>query len=212
MSTYDLEEQEQLEALKAWWKDKGGLILVALTLVLLVVAAWNGWNWYQRSQAASAGVLYEQLQRAARTGDVKAVRDAAGALLEQYPRTAYAGLAALISAKVHFQTGDAKTAKAQFQWAVDNGRSEEVKIIARLRLASVLLDDNALDDATRVVGGKVPDGFEALYHSMRGDILVAQKKTADARSAYKAALDQGAKLDPSVREIVRLKLDALGEP
>ena len=211
MSTYDLEEQEQMEALKAWWKDKGGLILTALSIVLLVVAGWNGWNWYQRSQAASAGVLYEQLQRAARTSDVKAVRDAAGALLEQYPRTAYAGLAALISAKLHFQTGDAKTARAQLQWAMDNSRSEEVRTIARLRLASVMLDENALDDAARIVGGKAPAGFEALYFSMRGDILVAQKKTADARAAYKSALDQGSKLDPSVREIVRLKLDALGE-
>lgn len=211
MSTYDLEEQEQLASLKAWWKDNGGLITVILAVVLVAISAWNGWNWYQRSQSASAGAMYEQLQRAARTNDVKSVRDTAGAILEQYPRTAYAPLAALISAKVHFQSGDAKTARAQLEWAVARARSEDIKALASLRLAAVLLDDNALDEASRAVGGKAPTGFEALYYSMRGDILVAQKKIPDARSAYKAALDQGEKLDPSVREVVRLKLDALGD-
>ena len=211
MSTYDLEEQEQLATLKAWWKDNGGLVVTGLAIILVLISAWNGWNWYQRSQSASAATMYEQLQHAARTNDVKAVRDTAGAILEQYPRTAYAPLAALISAKVHFQSGDSKTARAQLEWAIDKARSDEIKALASLRLASVLLDENALDDASKAVAGKAPAGFEALYYSMRGDILVAQKKVPDARAAYKAALDQGDKLDPSLREVVRLKLDALGE-
>jgi len=211
MSAYDLEEQEQLASLKAWWKDNGGLIVAILMAVLVAISAWNGWNWYQRSQAASAAAMYEQLQRAARTNDVKSIRDTAGVILEQYPRTAYAPLAALISAKVHFQTGDSKTARAQLEWAVDKARNEDIKAVASLRLAAVMLDDNALDDASRVMGGKVPGGFEALYYSMRGDILVAQKRIPDARLAYKSALDLNEKIDPSVREIVRLKLDALGD-
>ena len=95
MSTYDLEEQEQLATLKAWWKDNGGLVVTGLAIILVLISAWNGWNWYQRSQSASAATMYEQLQHAARTNDVKAVRDTAGAILEQYPRTAYAPLAAL---------------------------------------------------------------------------------------------------------------------
>lgn len=211
MSTYDLEEQEQLAALKAWWKDNGGLITVILAVILVVISAWNGWSWYQRSQSAAAGAMYEQLQRAARTNDVKSVRDTAGAILEQYSHTEYAPLAALISAKMHFQSGDSKTARAQLEWAAAKARSEDIKALASLRLAAVLLDENALDEASRAVGGKAPTGFEALYQSMRGDILVAQKKIPEARSAYKAVLDQNEKLDPSVREVVRLKLDALGE-
>src|ERR1700675_3139342 len=99
MSTYDLEEQEQLAALKAWWKENGGKVAGAATLVLAAIAAWNAWTWYQRTQSAQAAVLYDTLQKAARGNDVKAARDAAGAILENFPRTAYAPLAALVSAK-----------------------------------------------------------------------------------------------------------------
>src|SRR5581483_2793085 len=105
MSAYDLEEQEQLAELKAWWKTHGNTVLSAAIAALLAVAAWNGWTWYQRTQAAQAGALYDTLQKAARANDVKATRDAAGAILENHPRTTYALLAALTSAKVHFQAG-----------------------------------------------------------------------------------------------------------
>src|SRR5258706_3132282 len=135
MSTYDLEEQEQLATLKAWWKEKGDRIVWAATLVLAVIAAWNAWTWYERSQATQAAVLYDTLQKAARANDAKAARDAAGAILENYPRTAYAPLAGLVSAKVLFQAGDRKTARAQLEWVVDHAGSEEVQAIARLALS-----------------------------------------------------------------------------
>ena len=134
MAAYDLEEQEQLAELKAWWKQHGNLVLGAVAAVLLLFAAWNGWRWYQRSQALEAAALYENLQQAARMSDGKAVREAAGGILEKYAGTAYAPLAALVSAKVNYQGRDLKTARAQLQWAVDNARQEEVHSIARLRL------------------------------------------------------------------------------
>ena len=209
MAAYDLEEQEQLATLKAWWKQNGNLVLSTITAVLLVFAAWNGWRWYQRSQALEAAALYENLQQAARMSDGKAARDAAGGILEKYAGTAYAPLAALVSAKVNYQAGDLKTARAQLQWAVDNARQEEVRAIARLRLATVLMDDNAYDEAMKIVAAKPPEGFDALFSSMRGDILSAQNKRAEARTAYKAAADKAT--DAAFRETLRLKLDALGE-
>ena len=209
MAAYDLEEQEQLATLKAWWKQNGNLVLGTITAVLVVFAAWNGWRWYQRSQALEAAALYENLQTAARMSDGKAVRDAAGSILEKYAGTAYAPLAALVSAKVNYQAGDLKTARAQLQWAVDNARQEEVRAIARLRLATVLMDDNAYDEAMKIVAAKPPEGFDALFSSMRGDILSAQKKRAEARTAYRAAADRAT--DAAFRETLRLKLDALGE-
>ena len=211
MSTYDLEEQEQLDSLKAWWKDNGNTILTGAIAVLLAIAAWNGWVWYQRAQSAQAGALYETLQKAARANDVKATRDAAGAILENYPRTAYAPLAALTSAKVHFQAGDLKTARAQLAWAVDHARNAQVREIARLRLANVLLDDGAPGEALKVLEAKPEPAFAALFAAQRGDILVTQKKFADARAAYKAALDGADEKDAALRESLRLKLDALGE-
>ncbi len=209
MAAYDLEEQEQLAELKAWWKEHGNLVLGTIAAALLLFAAWNGWRWYQRSQALEAAALYENLQQAARMSDGKAVRDAAGGILEKYAGTAYAPLAALVSAKVNYQAGDLKTARAQLQWAVDNARQEEVRAIARLRLATVLMDDNAYDDAMKMVEAKPAEGFDALFASMRGDILSAQKKRAEARTAYKAAVEKAT--DAAFRETLRLKLDALGE-
>jgi len=211
MSSYDLEEQEQLAELKAWWKTHGNTVLTGAIVVLLAVAAWNGWTWYQRTQAAQAGVLYDTLQKAARANDVKATRDAAGAILESYPRTTYAPLAALTSAKVHFQAGDLKTARAQLTWVVEHARNAQVRDIARLRLANVLLDDGAPDEALKALDAKPDPAFEALFAAQRGDILVVQKKPAEARAAYRAALDKASDKDGALRESLRLKLDALGE-
>jgi len=209
MAAYDLEEQEQLAELKAWWKQNGTLVLGTVAAVLVLIAAWNGWRWYQRSQALEAVALYENLQTAARMSDGKAVRDAAGGILEKYAGTAYAPLAALVSAKVNYQAGDVKTARAQLQWAVDNARQEDVRAVARLRLATVLMDDNAYDEAMKIVEAKPAEVFEALFASMRGDILSAQKKRAEARTAYKEAAEKAT--DAAFRETLRLKLDALGE-
>ncbi|HTF15792.1 MAG TPA: tetratricopeptide repeat protein [Burkholderiales bacterium] len=209
MSAYDLEEQEQLAALKAWWKEHGGAIVLGATLVLAAIGAWNGWTWYQRSQAAQAAVLYDTLQKAARANDLKTIRETAGAILENFPRSAYAPLAALVSAKAQFQAGDLKTARAQLQWAIEHARSDEIRSIATLRLASVLLDDNEADAALKILEAKPHPGFEVLYASQRGDIFAAQKKRSEARAAYKAALEK-AEAGP-LRDALRLKLEALGE-
>ena len=210
MSAYDLEEQEQLAELKAWWKENGNKLISLAALVLFVIAAWNGWNWYQRSQAAQAAALYDTLQKAARANDLKTVRDTAGSILEKYARTAYAPLAALISAKSHFQAADAKTARAQLEWAVEHTRSDELRATAALRLAEVLLDDGALDAALKALDTKPPVSFDALFAAMRGDIFVAQKKTAEAREAYKLALEKAGVTGSALRDSVRIKLDALG--
>ena len=209
MSAYDLEEQEQLAELKAWWKEHGGTVILGATLALAAFGAWNGWTWYQRSQAAQAAVLYDALQKAARANDLKAIRDTAGAILENFPRTAYAPLAALVSAKVQFQAGDPKTARAQLEWVVEHANNDQIRSIATLRLASVLLDDKDPDAALRVLEASPHPGFEALYAMQRGDILATQKRRAEARAAYQAALE---KAQPgAVRETLRLKLDALGD-
>ena len=209
MAAYDLEEQEQLAELKAWWKEHGGTVILGATLALAAFGAWNGWGWYQRSQSAQAAALYDTLQKAARANDLKAARDTAGAILENFPRTAYAPLAALVSARVQFQAGDLKTARAQLEWVVEHAKNDPIRSIATLRLASVLLDDKDPDAALKVLEAKPHPGFEALYAMQRGDILATQKKRTEARAAYQAALE---KAQPgAMRETLRLKLDALGD-
>jgi predicted negative regulator of RcsB-dependent stress response len=210
MSTYDLEEQEKIAELKGWWKDHGNLILTTLTVVLAVFAAWNAWNWYRDRQSAEAASLYEVLEKAARVNDAKATREAAGTLLEKYPGTAYGPLAALVAAKVHYQAGDLKTAKAQLQWALEHARSDEIKALARMRLAHVLIDEGSLDEALKAVSEPPPKGFEALFDSLRGDIYLVQKKSVEARAAYKAGLEKADKADTAMRQQLQVKIDALG--
>ncbi|HSD42171.1 MAG TPA: tetratricopeptide repeat protein [Burkholderiales bacterium] len=210
MATYDLEEQEQIAQLKGFWTQYGNLIVIAISVALLVVAAWRFWGWYQVSQSAQAAAIYSELQKAAGANDAKKVRELGGALLESHGGTLYASLGALISAKVHFAAGDLKTARVQLQWVVDKARDPEIRAVARLRLASVLLDEKAYDDALKVLAEKPPGSFEALFEDARGDVLLAQGKAAEARAAYQAALAKLGAGDDAARELVQLKLDGAG--
>jgi len=138
------------------------------------------------------------------------VRESAGAVLEQFPRTTYAAMAALVSAKAHFQGGDLKTAHAQLAWVAENAKDEALQDIARLRLASVMLDEKAHDDALKLLDAKHGAAFDAQYLATRGDILVAQGKKEEAGNAYKAALEKADAKDAGQRAYIQLRLDALG--
>lgn len=210
MATYNLEEQEQLAALKAWWQENGTAIIVGVCAVLIGLAGWRGWNYYQRNQAVQASGLYAVVQKAAAAGDLSRVREAAGAVIEHYPRTTYAAMAALVSAKANFEGGDLKTAHAQLAWVAENAKDTNLRDIARLRLVSVMLDQKAYGDALKVLDAKHGAAFDALFLAARGDVLVAQGKKDEARSAYKAALDKAAPDDAGLRGSIRLRLDALG--
>ena len=210
MAAYDLEEQEQLATLKAWWAENGNLVMTTVSLVLLVLAAWQGWNYYQRNQAAQASAAYDSVQKAARSGDLKQVRESAGAILEHYPRTTYAAMAALVSAKAHFQSGDLKTAHAQLAWVAENAKDEGFQDLARLRLASVMLDEKAYDDALKTLDTKHGPAFDTLFLATRGDVLVAQGKIDEAGAAYRGALEKADPREAGLRASIQLRLDALG--
>ena len=208
----DLEEQEQLAELKAWWRQHGNLIVLTLTAALLVIAGWQGWRWYEREQAGQAAMHYEALAKAAQGGDAKAVRDSAGALIEGHPRTLYAAMGALGAARFLYDHNDVKNAKAQLAWAVDHARSEELRDLARLRLATILLDEKAYDEGLKLVEAKHAPAFDAQYAALRGDLLVGKNQPNDARAAYRAALDKSDKDqgNAAFRDSVRMRLEALG--
>ena len=222
MATYDLEEQEQLAEIKVWWKQYGNLLINVLTAAALIVIAWQGWNWYQRNQTAQASVVYNVLQRAVVDKDAQRIKAASGELVEKFSGSSYASLGALTTAKALIDAGDAKTAKLQLQWVVEHGQ-DELRDLARLRLAAVLLDEKSYDEALKQLDGKVGAGFEARFADNRGDVLVAQGKNADAQAAYQVAL---AKLDEAnsknaaqgwqgqssavYRELLQQKFDAVG--
>jgi predicted negative regulator of RcsB-dependent stress response len=208
----DLEEQEQLAEFKAWWGQNGKLLVAVLVGALIALGGWQGWRWYQGREAQAASVLFDALTRGAQAGDAKAVRDATGALLENYPRSLYAAMGALGSARFHFDRGDLKTAKAQLSWAAENARNDDFRDLARLRLAGVLLDEKAHDEALKVLDAPHGEALDAQYVALRGDILVAKGQPAAARTAYRAALDKAEKNrdNAAFRETLRMRLEALG--
>jgi len=206
----DLEEQEQVAELRAWWRQHGNLIVSAVLAAALAFAGWQGWRWYGANQAAHAAAVFDTLAKAAQAGDAKALRDSAGTLIESYPRTLYASMGALVAARFHFDRNDFKSAKAQLEWVVERAPLEDFRDIARLRLAAVLLDEKAYDEALKVLDAGHSAAYDSQYAALRGDVLVAKNQPADARAAYKLALDKAGREQNAFRESVRMRLEALG--
>lgn len=206
---YDLEEQEQIEGLKAFWRQYGNFIVTAITVALLAVAGVRAWHWYQERQATEAAAVFDQVRAAAAKPDLAAMGQASGTLFQQYGRTVYAPLAALLVSKAHLDAGDAKSAKPPLQWVIDHASDDSFVHIARVRLAGILIDEKAYDDAAKVLAVDAPPRFAGMYADRKGDLLMAQDKPAEARDAWKQALDR---LEPNapLRRLVQLKLDGVG--
>ena len=207
---YDLEEQEQIAQLKGWWKDNGGTVVAVIAAAALAAAGWQGWRSWQAGQAQQAAAHYDSLVRAVQGGDAKAMRDAGGTLIETYPRTLYASMGALVAARFHFERNDLKSAKAQLQWALEHGRTDDIRDLARLRLAGVALDEKAYDEALRLLDEKHGAAYDAQYAAARGDVLIAKDQAAEAKVAYRLALDKAGSANSAFRESVRMRLEALG--
>lgn len=211
MATHlDLEEQEQLDRLKAFWAQYGNLITTLLIVVFGSIAAWNGWQWYQREQAAKAGALYDELDRAAQAVDAEKAARVFADLKERYPRTAFAQQAGLLAAQVQADKGDKAGARASLEWVAGNAVEEEYRVIARLRMAGLLADEKQYDAALKSLEGlDTHKAFEGLVADRRGDILMAQGKRDEAKAAYRKAWD-AMKPEVEYRRLVEAKLTALG--
>jgi predicted negative regulator of RcsB-dependent stress response len=209
MAVYDLEEQDKLEDLKAWWKQWGNTVAGAVIAVCVGVVGVQGWRWWSQQQAERASVLYSAVSAAARTNDVAKAKDAMTQLAANYGGTGYAPRAALIVAALLFESGDKAGAKAQLAAVIDQDSEDELKQIARLRLAAILFDDKQYDDALRTLDAKHDEAFAGIYADLRGDILAAAARKGEARTAYQTALTRLDAKSP-YRNFVQVKLDALG--
>ena len=205
----DLQEQEQLDALKAFWKRWGNAVTWLLVLALGAYAAWNGWNYWQREQGVKAGAMFDELDRAVQAGDADKAGRVFNDMKERFPATAYAQQGGLAVAKVQFDKGQADAAKASLAWVADKGIEDEIRTVARLRLAGLQSEAKQFDEALKTLDAAKAAGFEALVADRRGDVLAAQGKKDDARKAYQmawAAMDQ--KVD--YRRLIEAKLTTLG--
>jgi predicted negative regulator of RcsB-dependent stress response len=205
----DLQEQEQLDALKAFWTKYGNLVTWTLILVLGAFAAWNGWQYWQRDQAFKAGAMFDELERAVQAGDADKAGRVFADLKERFPATAYAQQGGLLAAKVQFDKGQADKAQGSLSWVADKASDDEMRSAARLRLAALQSDAKKYDEALKTLDAATAPGFEALVADRRGDVLMAQGKPAEARAAYQSAYKaMGEKLD--YRRLIEAKLTALG--
>jgi predicted negative regulator of RcsB-dependent stress response len=161
-------------------------------------------------QPGGPGALYDTLAKAVGAGDAKALRDAGGALTEGYPRTLYASMGALAAARFHFDRNELKSAKAQLQWVLERSPSEEYREVARLRLAHVLLDEKAHDEALKLLEAKPLEAYAPQVAALRGDVLAAMDRRDEAKAAYRLALDKAGSQGGAFRDSVQLRLDALG--
>lgn len=209
MAVLDLQEQEQLEGLKAWWKDHGNKVLAATLLLVLVVGGWRAWTYYQNKQATEAATLFEQFAQQLPSNDPKRINDAAQAVMDKYAGTIYAARAALTAAQVNEQSKAMPQAKTQLQWVLDHASEAAMKDVAHLRLAAILLDEKSYDDALKQLNAAHPEAFEGLYADLKGDVLSAQGKDAEARAAYQIAFDK-TDAKSTYRQLIQMKLDDLG--
>lgn len=209
MAVYDLEEQENIEALKAWWKQYGRLVIAVVVAFVLGVSGIQGWRYYKEQRAQKAAVVFAELEDAVRANDVAKARDLAKKLAAEFASTGYGSRGGILAARASFEAGDLKSAEEQLRAAAEAARDEPVRAIANLRLSAVLLELKKYDDAIKVVSGPAPESFVPLFADARGDVLVAQGKIADARGAYQIALDKLPK-SSAWRNVVEVKRDALG--
>ncbi len=208
MKHLDLEEQEQLDRLKAFWKQFGNIISGVLIVVFGSIAAYNGYQWWQRDKAAQAAAMYDEVERTAKEGDPAKITRAFNDMKERYAGTTYAAQAGLLAAKTLYDKGQINEAKAPLEWVAASARDESYQAIAKLRLASILFESKSYDAALKLVDG-LPKEFDALASDRRGDILLAMGKRDEAKAAFEKAykaMDERSEY----RRLIEIKLNALG--
>jgi predicted negative regulator of RcsB-dependent stress response len=210
MATYNLEEQDKIDSLRTWWDKFGTPITIILTTLVVTIGGTQIWDYYKRTQAQQAADLYVLLQQVQTTNEAARINDAAYLLTEGFSSSGYAPRAALIAAAANVEAGDTKRAKEHLQWILDNGKEQEMHDLARLRIASILLDEGNYTDALRQLNTKHGESYAGLYADLRGDVFVASEKFEEARQAYQTAVVKLNKSN-SYFNIVQMKLDALGD-
>ncbi len=210
MSTHlNLEDQEQLDELKHFWKRWGDLITWLLIVVLGGYAAWMGWQSYQGKQAAQSAALYDTVERAALSGDLALLDRSVNDIEEKFSSTTYAQQAALLAARVYNDKDRKADAKKQLIWVIDQASDEGYQTLARLRLAALLVEDKAYDEARKHLTAKTPEAFAPLMADRLGDLAMLQAQPAEAVQHYKNAW-KGFEPNADYRRLVAVKLAALG--
>lgn len=209
MQVYD-SEREQLDAIKQWWKENGKAIVIGAILGIGSLIGWQQWQANVQAARETASVEYDLMLAELENGNPEGVKERAGRILGEYPKTPYAVLSALSLARVYMDEGDAATARAYLQQVVEQDKQPQLKQVAQLRLARLLLAEGEAGQALTLVNGMAPSGFEVPLNELRGDIHIAQGDRDEARAAYQRALEA---FEPGLDStMLQMKLDEVGGP
>lgn len=204
---YDLEEQEQIDEFKAWWKQYGKMVSTLVIGGIALYASYQVWHYMQHQQAVSASTEYQALVTTD-AKDLKAIQEKSAGIMDKFSGTPYAARAALFAAKANYDAKDIKSAKAQLDWAIKNAKESAASTLASLQLANILIEEKDYEGALKLLNAPHDVGFAGLFADLKGDVLNAQGKTAEAKTAYEDALK---KLDAQgkYRAITQRKLESL---
>lgn len=208
----NLEEQDQIDALKHFWSQFGGLISAVVLVILLALAGWNGYHFWQNRQAAQASAMFDEVERAVASSELELAMRAFKDMKERYASTSYAPQAGLLVAKLAVDSGKedaAASASAALQWVADNAADEGMRAVAALRLSALMIDAKQYEEAQKTLQAIHAQAFTALVQDRLGDVYALQSKTAEAKAAY---LNAFAAMDPAseYRRLIKIKLNALG--
>lgn len=209
MAHYDLEEQEQLAQIKHFWNRYGNLISGVLIVVFGGIAAFNGWNYWQRTQASKAAILFDQVERASLAKDKALMERSITDIKTQFGRTVTASQAALLVASTYVDMGEPDAAKAALQWVAESSKDAEYQGIARLRLAALAIEAKQWDDANRWLSFAFGDALKPLAADRQGDVWALQGQADKAKAEYQKAWDTMDK-SSEYRRLLAVKLASLG--
>jgi len=208
VAIYDTEE-EQVEALKKWWKENGVSTIVGLVVGIALILGWNYWRDYKKDQAARASALYDQLLSTADAGKKESAEKLAQRTQEEFGKTEYASYSGLMEAKLKVQQGDLAAAK-QILEKLAAKSDDELSHIARIRLVRLMLATGEYEQGLQVINKVDPaasSGFSANYDELLGDLYVALDRRDEARTSYQNALRNG-----SQSPLLQFKIDDLTAP
>jgi predicted negative regulator of RcsB-dependent stress response len=204
VSVYQTEE-EQIEAIKKWWKENGKSIIAGVVIGLGGVLGWQAWSQYTDSVGGQAALHFQQLTGAMETGAPVIAQAQGEQLMSEYEGTPYAVFAALELARLHVDEGDTAEARSRLRWAMEHADDEGLAQIARLRLARLVLDAGELDEAARLLDQPHDPSFAGAVAELRGDLAKARGSYEAAAEAYAEALERGV----GDTTVVQMKLDDL---
>jgi predicted negative regulator of RcsB-dependent stress response len=205
---YDAHEQG--EVVKKWLRENGSAIVMGLVLAFGGLFGFKQWQGWQENTRQRAAVEYQVLDQLLSQGQLDAAMSNFQSLQDDYPDSPYTSMAALKMARARIEVNQPELAVGLYEFVMENGYPKALTVIARERLARVLLDQGRPEDALQTLDGTQEiAGFEARYAEVRGDILHALGRNDEAAAAWQEALTA---LEAGVgdRAMLVLKLQSVG--